>query len=87
MTDFDNIDWLESHTDNDDLARSMIEAGALDETDPKIAALLARATVGSGTYSQRLKAMIFPPVKTNASHRAALRVFERVRQHNPATRP
>lgn len=87
MTDFDNIDWLESHADNDDLARSLNETGALDETDPKIAALLARATIGSGTYSRRLQAMIFRPVKTNASHRAALRVFERVRQHNPATRP
>jgi hypothetical protein len=41
MSEVENTECLELHIDADDLARSLLESGLLDETDPKIAGLLA----------------------------------------------
>lgn len=85
MKDSSLLTWLRSIDDPNELARSLIEAGVGDHPDDEFAALVSRAIIGEGEYSQRLRAMV-PRKKRKSSREQARRArqFDRIRAHHPA---
>jgi hypothetical protein len=73
--------WLESIDDPNELARSLIESGAIVDTGPDFVALVRRATFGKGEYS-RLLEVLLPATKASRSQR--LLRYERIKKHHPA---
>lgn len=61
MLDDEDRDWvtdLEAISDLDDLARTLHESGLAPDSEPRIEVLFNRAMLGTGRYSQLLRAYV-----------------------------
>lgn len=85
MKDSSLLAWLRSIDDPNELARNLIEAGVVGDPDEEFAALVSRAIIGDGEYSQRLLAMVRPKKRKSSREQARrARQFDRIRAHHPA---